>query len=205
MNLPTKITVARLILIPIFIAFYCMQNLWEYMYLFTWLTFVVAAMTDFIDGHLARKLHLVTNLGKFLDPIADKVLVVAGLFIIVHGNYLPIPYLGLVCSVIIMARELIIGLFRQLAALQNFVLAADKLGKWKTATTLVAMGTLFIVPFQHIDNIFVRILQWIGSILFVVATILTIISGINYIVKNKMILQDQKEAKASSDETENNK
>ena len=198
MNLPTKITVTRLVLIPVFIAFYCMQGLWDYMYLFTWLTFVFAAVTDFADGHLARKLNLVTNLGKFLDPIADKVLVVAGLFIIVHGEYLPVPYLGLICAVIIMARELTIGLFRQLAALQNFVLAADKLGKWKTATTLVAMGFLFITPLNHLDNVFAKVLIWIGTILFVAATILTVVSGLNYIIQNKQILIDKK------DDNENN-
>ena len=134
MNLPTKITVARLVLIPIFILSYCLQSVWKYAFIFTWLIFMVASLTDYVDGHLARKYNLVTNLGKFLDPIADKVLVVAGLFVIVDGGYLPIAYLAMICSVLIMARELIIGLFRQMAALRNFVLAADKLGKIKTAT-----------------------------------------------------------------------
>lgn len=194
MNLPTKITVARLILIPIFILAYCLQSVWKYTFIFTWLIFMVASLTDYVDGHLARKYNLVTNLGKFLDPIADKVLVVAGLFVIVEGGYLPIPYLAMICAVLIMARELIIGLFRQMAALRNFVLAADKLGKIKTASTMFGMSfILFSPPAMQEGYVVFRVFAWIGTVIFVFATVMTIVSGLNYILKNKAILADTKE------------
>ncbi|MGN0765475.1 MAG: CDP-diacylglycerol--glycerol-3-phosphate 3-phosphatidyltransferase [Christensenellales bacterium] len=194
MNLPTKITVARLVLIPIFILSYCLQSVWKYTFIFTWLIFMVASLTDYVDGHLARKYNLVTNLGKFLDPIADKVLVVAGLFVIVDGGYLPIPYLAMICSVLIMARELIIGLFRQMAALRNFVLAADKLGKIKTASTMFGMAfILFSPPAMSSQYVVFKVFSWIGTVIFVFATVMTIISGLNYILKNKAILAETKE------------
>ncbi len=192
MNLPTKITVARLVLIPVFILFYCLQAVWDYMFIFTWLVFVLASVTDYLDGHLARKYNLITNLGKFLDPIADKVLVVAGLFVLVDGNYLPIPYFGLICGVIILARELIIGLFRQMAALQDYVLAADNLGKIKTASTMVSMGFLLIAPENMRHYGIFKFLAWVGTIGFIFATVMTVVSGLNYIVKNKVILSDRK-------------
>ncbi len=194
MNLPTKITVARLILIPIFILSYCLQSVWKYAFIFTWLIFMVASLTDYVDGHLARKYNLVTNLGKFLDPIADKVLVVAGLFVIVEGGYLPIPYLAMICAVLIMARELIIGLFRQMAALRNFVLAADKLGKIKTASTMLSMAfILFSPPAMQVEYVAFKVFAWIGTVIFVFATVMTIVSGLNYILKNKAILAETKE------------
>lgn len=194
MNLPTKITVARLVLIPIFILSYFLQSVWKYTFIFTWLIFMVASLTDYVDGHLARKYNLVTNLGKFLDPIADKVLVVAGLFVIVDGGYLPIPYLAMICSVLIMARELIIGLFRQMAALRNFVLAADKLGKIKTASTMFGMAfILFSPPAMSSQYVVFKVFSWIGTVIFVFATVMTIVSGLNYILKNKAILAETKE------------
>ncbi|MGN0771786.1 MAG: CDP-diacylglycerol--glycerol-3-phosphate 3-phosphatidyltransferase [Christensenellales bacterium] len=194
MNLPTKITVARLVLIPIFILSYCLQSVWKYMFIFTWLIFMVASLTDYLDGHLARKYNLITNLGKFLDPIADKVLVVAGLFVIVEGGYLPVPYLAMICSVLIMARELIIGLFRQMAALRNFVLAADKLGKIKTASTMFGMSfILFAPPSMSSQYVVFKVFIWIGTVIFVFATVMTIVSGLNYILKNKAILAETKE------------
>lgn len=194
MNLPTKITVARLVLIPIFILSYCLQSVWKYAFIFTWLIFMVASLTDYVDGHLARKYNLVTNLGKFLDPIADKVLVVAGLFVIVDVGYLPIAYLAMICSVLIMARELIIGLFRQMAALRNFVLAADKLGKIKTASTMFGMSfILFSPPAMSSQYVVFKVFSWIGTVIFVFATVMTIVSGLNYILKNKAILAETKE------------
>lgn len=198
MNLPTKITMIRLIMIPIIVACFCLQELWAYMFLVTMSLFVVASMTDYVDGYIARKYNMVTSLGKFLDPIADKVLVLAGLFIIVVGNYITTPYVAMICSVIILAREFIIGLFRQIAALKNFVLAADKLGKYKTTATMMALPSLMFAPFIDLgtkisNNAMVtagKFFVILGYVLFIIATILTVVSGINYIVKNKELLKD---------------
>lgn len=196
MNLPTKITVTRIFMIPLIIASYCCQQLWDYMFIVTCALFFVASVTDFLDGYIARKYNMVTSLGKFLDPIADKVLVVTGIFIVVHAGYLSIPYLAMVCAIIIMAREFIIGLFRQMAALKNYVLAADRLGKYKTFATLFAIGGLMLVPVGNFANnnakMFGVVTEYFGLIMLVIATILTIVSGINYIIKGKGLLKDNK-------------
>lgn len=155
MTLPTKITIVRLVMIPLIIACYCLQPLYEYLFVVTALLFIIASLTDFIDGHIARKYNMVSDLGKLLDPIADKVLVAAGLFILIDGNYIPeIPYIALICSVIIIAREFMIGVIRQVAALKSVALAADKLGKAKTATTL--FGMTFLLCSHHDFIVFSR-------------------------------------------------
>ncbi len=146
---------------------------------------------------------MVTALGKFLDPIADKVLVVAALFAIVAGGYIPTPYVAMICSIVIMARELIIGLFRQIAALRNSVLAADKLGKAKTVVTLSAMVWLFLAPPQNAalyGDVAYRVVMIVGYVQFVIATLLTVVSGVHYIVANRKLLSGRGEDRATSSE-----
>lgn len=203
MNLPTKITVARLALIPLFLVCFCLQGLWEYMYIITALVFILASTTDFVDGHIARKYNMVTSLGKFLDPIADKVLVVAGLFVLVQGDYIPTPYVAMICAIVIMARELIIGLFRQIAALQNYVLAADKLGKIKTVLTLSAMSWLLFAPptCRPFGDTVYKVVMIIGYIQFVLATVMTVVSGLHYLIANKQLLQTDAESAQKSEQT----
>ena len=95
------------------IVSYCLQPLYEYLFIITSALFIIASLTDFVDGHIARKYNMVSDLGKLLDPIADKVLVATGLFILIDGNYIPeVPYIELICSVIIIAREFMIGVIR---------------------------------------------------------------------------------------------
>ena len=197
-TLPTKITIVRLVMIPMLIVSYCLQPLYEYLFIITALLFIIASMTDFVDGHIARKYNMVSDLGKLLDPIADKVLVATGLFILIDGNYVPeLPYIEMICSVIIIAREFMIGVIRQVAALKNVVLAADKLGKIKTASTMFALT--FLLCSAHKGIVF-EVFKYIGTALLIVATIVTVISGVNYIVKNKTLLF----AKTKDDESENN-
>lgn len=189
-TLPTKITIIRLIMIPLLIASYCLQPLYEYLFIATAILFVVASMTDYVDGHIARKYDMVSDLGKLLDPIADKVLVATGLFILIDGNYVPeLPYVELICSVIIIAREFMIGVIRQVAALKNVVLAADKLGKIKTASTMFALG--FLLCSAHGGKV-CEVFKYLGAVMLLVATIVTVISGGNYIVKNKDVLFGKK-------------
>lgn len=201
MNLPTKVTVARIALIPIFIVFYCLKDVFQQYYIPMTIMFIIASCTDFIDGNLARKHNMVTDLGKFLDPIADKILVVAGMIVLLNMTFIPkgstqpfpvlAPYYGEICVILILTREFIIGVFRQLAASKGKVMAADKLGKAKTVITLIALPMLMLVPFINENNI---VIHWIGVIwlflgwaLFGVATILTVVSGFNYIWKNKHV------------------
>ena len=197
-TLPTKITIIRLVMIPLLIASYCLQPLYEYLFIVTAVLFVVASMTDFVDGHIARKYNLVSDLGKLLDPIADKVLVATGLFILIDGNYVPeLPYVELICSVIIIAREFMIGVIRQVAALKNVVLAADKLGKIKTASTMFALGCLLCSAHSGKTC---EVFKYLGTAFLIVATVVTVVSGANYIIKNKQVLFGNEQA----DERESN-
>lgn len=198
MNLPNKITLSRIFMIPVFVLVFFLDGVLPFNYGIAAIIFAVAACTDFIDGHIARSRGLVTNLGKFLDPIADKVLVsTAMILILTMGNSLfvhvgeaaqAIYVVTAICICIIIAREFIISAFRQIAATNNFVLAAEKLGKYKTACQDVSIFVLiFAASFQ---NTFGTILAYVGFVLFAVATILTIWSGISYVVKYKNVLKD---------------
>ena len=215
MNLPTRITVARIALIPIFVLIFCLREVFEQYYILMTIVFIIASCTDFVDGHIARKHNLVTDLGKFLDPIADKILVVAGMIVLLKMNFVtnngsiyPVlaPYFGEICVILILAREFIIGVFRQIAAAKGKVMAADKLGKAKTIITLIALPMLMLVPF--INEPWHKAVNWVGVVflflgwvLFGIATILTVVSGINYVFKNKHVFKDD-EVVGKTNETE---
>jgi len=198
MNLPNKISLTRICMIPVFVLFFFLESV-PFNYGIAAIIFAVAACTDFIDGHIARSRGLVTNLGKFLDPIADKVLVSTAMIlllamkdILLRGwSYGEELYIALaVCICVIMARELIISAFRQIAATTGLVLAADKLGKYKTTFQDVSIVVLLVSAsvFGKVGEV----LCIIGLVLFAIATVLTVWSGISYVVKNKQVLKDQK-------------
>ncbi len=208
MNLPNKITICRICLIPIFIFFY-LASFIPYGKLVATLIFALACLTDFLDGRIARKRNLVTNLGKFLDPIADKVLVMSGILLLIAvpitangGDFTAQPaifptYLGVVVGIVILARELIVSAFRQLAASKNVVMAADIYGKVKTVfqfiTMIFYMCYAFIVEefYYAIEGTANTVLCLVGYVLLAVTVIMTIISGMNYIMKNKQVLKDE--------------
>ena len=187
MNLPTKITVARICLIPIFVVLYLIDII--YFDIFATVIFIIASCTDFIDGYLARKNNMVTNLGKFLDPIADKMLVVFALVLLCIKIDSDFQIAFAVMSALIISRELIISVFRQVAATKNCVLAADNLGKAKTVVTLIAIPLLMLgeYPFGKVYFFF-----YAGFVLFVIAFILTVISAFNYVLSNQEILKNGK-------------
>lgn len=191
MNLPTKITITRIALIPIIVVCFCLESIYDWMFILTGALYIIASVTDFVDGFIARRYKMVTTLGKFLDPIADKILVVAGLVIgMVSNDYrLNIPFLISICSIIILAREFIISLFRTIAASKNIVLAADKLGKAKTMSTMISLCALMWIPFAGVAG---RVFWWIAIVFLCIATVITIVSGINYILKNKQVLSEEK-------------
>ena len=197
MNLPNKITLTRIFMIPVFVAVFFLDGVLPYNYVIAAAIFALAACTDFIDGYIARKYKLVTNLGKFLDPIADKVLVSTAMLLLLtlfpffeafknmsKGLYIATA----VCICIIMARELIISAFRQIAATRGLVMAADMLGKYKTTFQDVSIVVLIVAA--DLMGKAQIICGWIGLVLFAVATILTVWSGISYVVKNKQVLKD---------------
>lgn len=188
MNLPNKITIVRIALIPLMvIAFYI-----DFIYsgLVAALIFTVAAFTDFLDGHIARKHDLVTNTGKFLDPIADKVLVLVALCLVLESGLIA-PVYGAIAVSIIIARELIISAFRQIAAANGVVISADKAGKIKAVFQDIAAGMFLAMPtFEKImDGGLFNNYKILSYIMLAVAVVLTIVSGIMYIVNNCNVLK----------------
>ena len=203
MNLPNRITLSRICLIPVFAVIFFLDVI-PYNYFIAAVVFVVAACTDFLDGHIARKRGLVTNLGKFLDPIADKVLVlsafvimltVPGIFTAFAGSWAAI---AAGCGVaLILAREIIISGFRMVAADAGKVIAADMFGKYKTVFQDASIVVLLVSA--GLNELFLSAegaaytaamaVNYIGLALFAVAIVLTVLSGINYIVKNIDVLK----------------
>ena len=189
-NLPNILTFSRMLFIPIFVALFYIN--FPGHFLVCWGLFAVACITDLFDGAIARKRNLVTNLGKFLDPIADKVLVLTAFIL-----FLTIP--DIFCAnlgnwailVIIVAREMIVSGFRMVAASSGEVIAADRIGKYKTFAQDISVGILLFAEGwrQFDDSMFAMVVNIIGVSLFILSVILTVISGINYIAKNIHVLK----------------
>ena len=193
MNLPNKITVSRLILIPFFVLVYYLG--FHGHYFVATAIFAIASITDFLDGHIARKRNLVTDLGKFLDPIADKVLVLVALTIMLSDTdidvFLMNQLIGAIGVSIIITRELAVSSLRMLAAKNGKVLAADKMGKIKTFLTDVAIIVLIAVgDLYWINSAFANAIHIVGVVLFVISVIITILSGVSYLVKNKEVFAE---------------
>ena len=193
-NIPNSITVFRLILTALFIAAASFDSPWAYHTALV--TFVIAAISDWLDGYLARKLNLVTSLGKLLDPLADKILVAAGfIYLSVH----PAINCPVWVTCMIIGREFMVTGLRQIAVEQGKVIAADRLGKWKTTFQLIfVIGSLTHISFATLDqaNPLVSLFLWIAAPEHTIipatlwlATALTLISGYNYIYKNRELLQ----------------
>jgi len=177
MNLANKITIARIFLVPIFMIFLLSKI--PYGITIATIIFIIAALTDSLDGYIARSKNQVTKLGKFMDPLADKLLVTAALVSLVQMDKLPAWVV-----VIIISREFIVSVFRSVAASEGVVIAASPWGKAKTISQIVAIIALLFnnYPFSLINFPFAKI-----SV--IVAIILTVVSGFDYIYKNKKILK----------------
>ncbi len=179
MNLPNKITMIRVILIPFFIVFMMIDDTWA-----KWASlavFVIASLTDFVDGQMARRMNLVTDFGKFMDPLADKMLVAAAMILFVEMG--KIPAWIVVC---IIAREFIISGFRMIAAEKGIVIAAGWWGKIKTAETMVMLVVLLLFMSLGLKG---GVFFIIEQILIYLALILTIVSMIDYLLKNKGVIE----------------
>lgn len=176
MNIANKLTLLRVILVPFFVLVLLIANGNIWLYVAADIIFIVASLTDMLDGKLARKYNLVTNFGKFMDPLADKLLVCAALVCLVQLNRMPAWVV-----IIIISREFIISGFRLIAAEQGVVIAASYWGKFKTAFQMVAI----IVLILNFENYY----WWLfGQILMWVATALTVISLIDYLYKNRQVM-----------------
>jgi CDP-diacylglycerol--glycerol-3-phosphate 3-phosphatidyltransferase len=163
-----------ILIVPFIILLLVGQGGWDYVALGV---FVFASLTDFIDGKIARKYNLITNFGKFMDPLADKLLVCSAMIALVSLERIPSWIV-----IVIISREFIVSGFRTLAADKGVVIAAGSWGKWKTAVQMV-MICLMLANIEQIA-IVTQIFMW-------TALALTIISMIDYLVKNKTVLQDE--------------
>lgn len=179
LTIASKVTIARICLIPVFIVCY---HLWGDLWsgAIPAAVFILASMTDWVDGYLARSCNEVTNYGKFMDPIADKLLVMAAFVLLVGDGRMT----GVSC-IIILAREFIISGFRLIASDRGMVLAAGKLGKIKTTLQIIAIVLLLLNNFP-----FVYIGIPMDKIVLAAAVVMTVWSGADYIVKNRQILKD---------------
>lgn len=177
MNLPNKLTIFRVILIPFFVVL-LLFDITAYDKWIALAIFIVASLTDFLDGHIARKYNLVTNFGKFMDPLADKLLVCSALVCLVAVDRIPAWMV-----IVIIAREFIISGFRLVASDNGVVIAASYWGKFKT-TFQIIMICLMIADLAA--------LQLLTTIVTWVAVILTIVSLVDYLVKNKEVMKDTK-------------
>jgi CDP-diacylglycerol--glycerol-3-phosphate 3-phosphatidyltransferase len=208
MNIPTKITTARIVLIvgllialfvisliPNFAAPMVGNTPINWVSLSACIVFVIAASTDYLDGHLARKWNQVTALGKFLDPIADKLLVNSMLiFFAVPAAYLTgqNTYVPVFCVIVMIARDLVVDGLRLIAVEKNQVIAANIFGKMKTVFQMVAIPAVMLNnwPFSYFDS------TWgvwrISLVLVYLATAMSLISGIIYVVQNRKVLVEAK-------------
>ncbi len=177
MNLPNKLTMFRVILIPFFIVFLLVPGIpagkWIALAIF-----IVASLTDLLDGKIARKYNLVTNFGKFMDPLADKLLVCSALICLIELQRIPSWMV-----VVIIAREFTISGFRLVAADNGVVIAASYFGKFKTTFQMIAVCLLIAD---------IEALQMVTMVIVWIAVILTVVSLVDYLVKNKDVMKEKK-------------
>lgn len=212
MNLPTKITVSRIVVIVFLIMGLFIMSVipnWDaptlgntginLVFLIVTIVFLIASLTDFFDGYLARKLNQVTSLGKFLDPVADKLLVNSMIIFLVAPSIFA-PYVNpnvqiisfnIWCAIILVARDIIVDALRFIAAQKKIVIAANIFGKAKTVLQMVAIVLVLLngFPFNYFDS------QWpaglhIADIFVYLATFVSVLSGIIYVVQNRKVLID---------------
>ena len=214
-NIPTKITIVRIAGVVALLGFYLAAyiagpNSWASMTLgdsgiylvnlIGCIVFILASVTDFLDGYLARKWHQVTTLGKFLDPIADKMLVNSSLIILAvampfYGgtNQLLVPWF---CVVIMILRDLVVDTLRFVAASKGEVVAANIFGKLKTIFQMVALPLIFLTgwPFTYFDGGWNPLLR-VAMFFVYLATAMSLISGIIYVIQNKHVLKEKTDGK----------
>ncbi len=189
MNLPNKLTLIRIAMVPFFVAALLMESI-PHRFLWAMIIFIVASITDMLDGNIARSRGLVTDFGKLMDPLADKILVISAL---VCFNSLGL--LSAVVTIITVAREFLVTSLRLVAATSGKVIAADKLGKAKTVTQDIAvpliMFRMALAEFGVAGGL-LSALDILNLALVITMTVLTVWSGANYLWKNREIISDIK-------------
>ena len=214
MNLPTKITFARIVAIVLMIITLFVLSVipgWQtielgntginLVFLIIFVFFVLASFTDYLDGHLARKNNQVTDLGKFLDPVADKLLINSlVIFLIAPGifaRYVPnadnVISFNMWCALLLVARDIVVDALRFIAASRGKVIAANIFGKLKTVLEMVAIGAVLLngFPFRYFDASWPQGLH-IADFIVYLATIASVVSGIIYVVQNRHVFKEEK-------------
>ena len=190
MNTPNKLSLLRIILVPVMLV--CFLVNFPYHMFVTLGVFIVASVTDFLDGYIARKYNMVTEIGIFLDSIADKILTTTALMLIAVFNLIPQPY-GVLCLFLFVSRDLIVNALRQIASARGILVSADKLGKYKAFMLDIAIPVIFM--FKALSDIsagqtLVNVFMWIGYGFMILASILNVLSCINYLIKNRQVLKE---------------
>ena len=177
MNLPNKLSVARVLCIPAIVALLHFSGpVCRYI---AAALFIIGCLTDFLDGRIARKRNMVTDFGKFIDPVADKLLVLTTLIMLVHLQKMPAWIV-----IVILCRELAVDGLRMVAVTKGQVIAAGPLGKWKTACQMVVISAVLILDLSVYE-------AWPLTVLTVVVVILTLVSGVDYFVRNTSVLSEK--------------
>ena len=209
MNLPNRLSLSRLIITPIMMFFY-LATFIPYGKFVAWGLFIAGAFTDFLDGHIARKYNLVTDMGKFLDTIADKLLVTTALILVAVDGTIISPF-GAIVLAIFVGRDLAVDMLRLVASSKGVVIccnnntfaacnkgvviAADKLGKYKTFSQDIALPLLILysaLSLLSIQATILTIIMWVAYGFLTFATLLTVISLINYLIKNRAVFTEKK-------------
>lgn len=189
MNLPNRLTLLRIILIPFFIACFFLPD-FELKNLVLAAMFSIAFVTDALDGSIARKKHMITDFGKFMDPIADKLLTAAAIIFMLAFGFFPEPFckpvIGVLFVFITIAREFIVSGLRLVASSKGIVIAADKLGKAKTIIQFASILVIFLDGYLFNGTILPAVLKMYIDIFHIALTlVLTVWSMVSYLVKNK--------------------
>ena len=218
MNLPTKITVTRIVAIVVMIISLFVLNLIpdfqtielgntgiNLVFLIIFVVFLIACYTDHLDGYLARKNNQVTDLGKFLDPVADKLLVNSLVIFLIaphmFARYIPAPSDGgdiasfsMWCAIILVARDIVVDALRFVAASKGKVIAANIFGKLKTVLEMVAIGAVLLngFPFRYFDASWPNGLHIVDFLVYL-ATLASLLSGIIYVIQNRHVFKEEKE------------
>lgn len=185
-NVPNILTIARVVAVPFFIWAY-----YDKKFFLALVIFIVASLTDLFDGKIARKYNLVSNFGKFMDPLADKILNYSAFCLFVGDGTMWDVFL-----IIVLFREFAVAGIRMLAAEKGTVIAADIYGKIKTVLQMIAIPLLIFAKVLPTDGVFIvysmsRDVDWVGHIVLAASVLMTIISGINYITKNLSVFKDE--------------
>lgn len=177
MNLPNKLSIARVLCIPVIVTLLHFPS--DTCRIIAAVLFIIGCLTDFLDGRIARKHNLITDFGKFIDPVADKLLVITTMIMLIHSEKMPAWIV-----IIILCRELAVDGLRMVAVTKGQVIAAGPLGKWKTACQMVLISAMLILNLSVYD-------AWPLTVLAGIVVLLTLISAVDYFIRNGSVLSEK--------------